>query len=392
MVVLAIDWACRGETPWSVWTGSFRLSLISWRRLASAGVIDGRRRPFPPWWFMFPCTEATIGDFLRRTGRVPESVEVRARELSGGVSNVVLLVEPEGLPAFVLKQSRAQLRTEIAWFSRLDRVHNEVVALRLLNEHLPAGVVPTLLFEDRDNHLFAMSRAPAEAEPWKGRLLQDEDDRDLAELAGRILGRMHAIPTDSPALHEPPLADRTVFDQLRIDPYYRLTAHVHYDLRHQLGALIAGLSAPVETTFVHADFSPKNMLVHHGGFTIVDFETAHAGDPAFDLGFFLSHLVLKVFRAIRIGRNRETATDRIDRFWRGYREQSAQPVDDRARRAAAHVAACCLARIDGKSPVDYRAELEEDAVRQFAYESLRDETLDWPSLRDRIELAARSIA
>jgi len=41
------------------------------------------------------------------------------------------------------------------------------------------------------------------------------------------------------------------------------------------------------------DYSPKNILAHSAGFTLVDYETAHLGDPTMDLGFFLSHLILK---------------------------------------------------------------------------------------------------
>jgi len=36
---------------------------------------------------------------------------------------------------------------------------------------------------------------------------------------------------------------------------------------------------------VLADFSPKNILITDQGIHLVDFETAHYGDPAFDLGF-----------------------------------------------------------------------------------------------------------
>lgn len=299
---------------------------------------------------------------------------------------MVFLVEPEGMPAFVLKQSRAQLRTELAWFSRLDRIHNEAEALRLLGDHMPEGVVPALLFEDRDNHLFAMTAAPAGAEPWKARLLRGEPDLGLSAAAGRILGRMHAVPADSPPLLASPLSDRTVFDQLRIDPYYRQTSRVHFDLRGRLDSLIHELANPVESTFVHADFSPKNMLAHADGFTVVDFETAHAGDPAFDLGFFLSHLILKSFRAVRIGQDAAAATARIDAFWLGYLESTTDRIpEDRIRRGTAHAAACCLARIDGKSPVDYRSALDEDAVRRFAREALHDEALDWPTLRAQID-------
>ncbi len=62
-------------------------------------------------------------------------------------------------------------------------------------------------------------------------------------------------------------------------------------------ALIARMRGVPGACLVLADFSPKNILVHARGLTLVDFETAHAGDPAFDLGFFLSHLLLKAVRA-----------------------------------------------------------------------------------------------
>jgi aminoglycoside phosphotransferase (APT) family kinase protein len=44
---------------------------------------------------------------------------------------------------------------------------------------------------------------------------------------------------------------------------------------------------------VHGDFSPKNLLVWEGRVMLIDCEVGHYGDPAFDLGFFVTHLVLK---------------------------------------------------------------------------------------------------
>lgn len=333
---------------------------------------------------MFEVSAETAADYLQRTGRVPAGTSVRALELTGGVSNVVLLVEMGEGTRWVLKQSRARLRTDLAWFSRLDRVWTEAAALALLDSLLPPGTVPAVLFEDHANYLFAMTCAPADAVPWKARLLSGEADHDRAQLAGTILGTIHRATLGDTILQRPPLADRTVFDQLRIDPYYRQVARVHVDLAPRVGDLIVSLTAPVETTFVHADYSPKNMLAHAGGFMVVDFETAHAGDPAFDLGFFLSHLLLKSFRAAQRGSDVTAALGRIDAFWTGYLNQTGGTIEGpRAARGAAHAAVCCLARVDGKSPVDYLDALDQDAIRRFAGEALMDEALTWSSLMDR---------
>jgi 5-methylthioribose kinase len=314
--------------------------------------------------------------YLRETRRVPPGVPVTVRELRGGVSNVVLRVDIAGQPPIVLKQSRPRLRVAMEWLSPLERIWTEVAALRVLAGILPAGSVPEVLFEDRANHLFAMSCAPDDAIVWKSLLMEGRIDPQVADWAGRTLGAVHA-ETDAkpgragagtarlPALDVPPLCDSSLFDSLRIDPYYRTTARAHPDLAPVLGDLIASMSA--ERTLVLGDFSPKNILVHGHGLILLDFETAHAGDPAFDLGFFLSHLVLKTFRARRLGRGPAGYLGLIDRFWRAYTERAGiDPAGSRSRRGARHTLACVLARLDGKSPVDYRDELDQGAVRSFA--------------------------
>ncbi|MBX6312700.1 MAG: aminoglycoside phosphotransferase family protein [Isosphaeraceae bacterium] len=330
-------------------------------------------------------TPETVADYLLEMGHVPQGHAITARALGWGVSNVVVRVEIEGRAPLVLKQSREQLRTRAHWVSRLDRIWTEAAALRLLAEVLPRESVPEVVFEDRENYLFAMTCAPEEAIVWKERLLAGEADPTVAERAGVLLGAMHAHSAGHPALAGP-LADTEVFDQLRIDPFYRTVARAHPDLAPAIEALIASMAGHGDVTFVHADFSPKNILVHPGGLMLVDFETAHTGDPAFDLGFFLSHLLLKAFRAAP---RASAYLDLIRRFRGAYLDQAGiGPQSDRIRRAVGHAAACALARIDGKSPVDYLDEPTRAAARHFARAALRAELADWDEL---IGLAAREM-
>src|SRR5271163_834796 len=103
---------------------------------------------------MLELTEHNLLDYLRHSGWIgPEPAHVEL--LGGGVSNVVLRVETPQR-AFVVKQSRPQLRTRDAWFSDLDRVYREQEVMQALQPYLP-GVVPEVLFVDRANYIYAMS-------------------------------------------------------------------------------------------------------------------------------------------------------------------------------------------------------------------------------------------
>jgi 5-methylthioribose kinase len=331
-------------------------------------------------------TPETAVDYLRATGRVSRDRAVSVQALGWGVSNVVMRVEVEGEPSFVLKQAREQLRTKALWVSRLDRIWNERAAMELLAPHLPEGTIPRVLFADPENYLFAMTCAPDDSVVWKERLLSGDADPEVARRAGRLLGTMHAATRDHPALKSGRLTDLTVFDQLRIDPFYRTIAGVYPEIAPRIRALIDSLANPPRRWFVHADFSPKNILVHSRGITLVDFETAHAGDPAYDLGFFLSHLLLKTIRAAP---DEAAIVALIPAVFEAYGEKVERLADEGfTRRAGLHLAACALARIDGKSPVDYLDEPRRAAARRFAIAALRAEPLVW----DQIEaLLAREM-
>src|SRR5215475_13782057 len=74
----------------------------------------------------------TAADYLRDSGRVPEGAEVSVRELTGGVSNIVLHVDAAGRPPVVLKQCRERLRVAMDWRARLDRIWTESATLGVL--------------------------------------------------------------------------------------------------------------------------------------------------------------------------------------------------------------------------------------------------------------------
>ncbi len=323
--------------------------------------------------------------YLHETGRVTAGTKVAVRELAGGVSNIVLLVEPEGETPFVIKQCRERLRVAMDWRARLDRIWFETAALDLLGSILDQGTVPRILFIDRPNYLFAMTRAPEDALTWKTQLLAGRVDLSLAERLGEILAVIHTRAQGHPLLAGL-LSDATVFDELRIDPYYRTIARAHPAIQGCIDDLIAAMDRS-DRTLVLGDYSPKNILVHRLGLVVLDFECAHAGDRAFDLGFFLSHLMLKAIRARESPESQGQWPQLLGAaaaFWSGYQRGNPRIGEELSPRVARHTAACVLARVDGKSPVEYLDARGQEVARRFALRMFAHEPTGWDEMAETL--------
>lgn len=283
------------------------------------------------------------------------------RALGGGVSNTVLLAESAG-ERYVVKQSLGKLRVEQDWFSERERIFREAAALRLLAGILPEGSIPQVVSEDRENFAFVMTAAPAGAETWKAQLFRGIASEWTAERIGLMLGLVIAR-TWKDARFEAVFGDQTVFDQLRLDPYYRSTAARHPDLAPFFSRLIE-TSRRRRVSLVHGDWSPKNFLIYEQQVMAIDFEVIHFGDPSFDAAFLLNHLLLKSYR---LPRWRDRFRRAALRFWTVATEHLPQEADWFELATLQHLGGLLLARIDGKSPVEYITEPElKEAIRERA--------------------------
>jgi 5-methylthioribose kinase len=292
----------------------------------------------------------------------PDGIEF----LTGGVSSIVALVRVGG-DALVVKQALPGLRVAAVWESRTERSLIEAHAAATLDRLAP-GSVPRVRLVVPERHAFVMEAAPAGAEPWKTSLMRGEVGAANAVRAGMLLGRIHAGSAADPSLASS-FADRSFFDELRVDPYLRRVAAVHPDVASAVGELIAALEAP-GSCLVHGDYSPKNLLVTTDErLLVIDHEVAHWGDPAFDVAFVLTHLCLKAVRfADRSGEYLSLA----DGLLRAYRSVPGSFHAATGELAGRLLGAILLARIDGKSPVDYLDEQQRELVRAAARGVLAD--------------------
>jgi hypothetical protein len=293
---------------------------------------------------------AALLAYLRRTGRIAPGEQPRIAILQGGISNRTVWVERESGEAWVMKQALAKLRVPVDWFSSPERIHREALGLEWLARLAPPGSITPLLFEDRDRHLLAMRAVPQPHENWKTMLLAGRICADHVGQFATLLAAIHRGAYGRADLAEV-FGDRSFFESLRLEPYYGYSAQQTPAAAPFLDSLIRETLA-LRITLVHGDYSPKNILVHEGRLVLLDHEVIHFGDPAFDLGFSLTHFLSKAHHLPAL---RPEFTSAAREYWRVYRAALGAPLwaADLEPRAVRHTLACLLARAVGRSPLEY---------------------------------------
>ena len=282
--------------------------------------------------------------------------------LIGGVSSDIWRIDTDNGP-LCAKRALAKLRVAADWRAPIERNRFEARWMQVANEAVP-GSAPAVLGQHPRLGVLAMSYLPAADHTlWKQALREGKADPMVARAVGTVLARIHAYSAARPQLAADFLTDAIFFD-IRLEPYLLATAQRHPDLAPRLEALVQTTQRN-PLALVHGDVSPKNILVGPKGPVLLDAECAWWGDPAFDIAFCLNHLLLKCvwtpwastdflasFHALA-----EAYLDAVD--W--------EPRAAIERRAAALLPGLLLARVDGKSPVEYiETEAQRAPVRQVA--------------------------
>jgi len=319
----------------------------------------------------------SVVPYLRGSGVVPADATATAHTLGGGVSNAVLRVEWDDR-AVVVKQPFPDLAVEADWPADVERVHNEAAAARVyasVAAKRPAADVrvPAVRYEDEDEHVIVLAAAPEPARMWKADLLAGRVDTAVAATLGSMLAAVHETATGDPAI-EREFERYAPFEQLRLDPYHRTVADRYPEYAAVIDREIERLRTS-RTTLVHGDYSPKNVLVDDTGeartLWLLDFEVAHWGDPLFDVAFMLSHLFIKsVYRAA----DGEAYVDAATSFLDAYRAEQELSTA-RERHLLTELGVLLLARVDGKSPVEYvERAATKDQIRTLAGQLLSGES------------------
>lgn len=301
-------------------------------------------------------------DALRRMALVGEAEVPGATALTGGVASDIWRIDAlRG--RFCVKRALARLKVAADWRAPIERNGFEVAWFRAAGAIVPEAV-PPILGHDPQAGLFAMAWLdPSAHRLWKAELAAGVADPAVAWAVGDRLGRIHAGTAAQPGLAAA-FATDAIFHAIRLEPYLEAAARVHPDRAGALAALVARTAA-TRLCLVHGDVSPKNIQVGPRGPILLDAECAWWGDPAFDVAFCLNHLLLK---ALWVPPAAADLLACFDALWAGYRAwiDWEDPAALEAR-VATLLPGLFLARVDGKSPVEYlTAEADRERVRRRA--------------------------
>jgi aminoglycoside phosphotransferase (APT) family kinase protein len=311
--------------------------------------------------------------FLRAARLAAPGESPAATALTGGVSSDIWRVELAGGPLCV-KGALPRLRVSQVWEAPVERNRYEYEWLRIAGEAAP-GAAPRVFAEG--DGLFAMEYL--EFPVWKSQLREGHADPAFAAKVGAALAAIHSATAGREEIARRFPTD-AIFYAIRLEPYLVATAAKHAALRTHLERL-AAVTARTKLCLVHGDVSPKNILVTPRGPVFLDAECAWYGDPAFDLAFCLNHLLLKCLWVPSAALRFLQCFDSLSQAY--LQRVTWEAPGGIAERTATLLPGLLLARVDGKSPVEYLTdEADKDRLRRFARHHLHHPVLSPASLKE----------
>jgi len=280
--------------------------------------------------------------------------------LTGGVSSDIWRIDLPGGPVCT-KRALAKLRVAADWQAPIERNRYEARWMEVAQAALP-GSAPRVLGQHPGLGVLVMEYLPKHA-LWKQQLRDGQAEVATAEAVGAALVRIHAYSAARPAMAAD-FATESIFFDIRLEPYLLATAARHPDLADRLQALVAQTQAHPHA-LLHGDVSPKNILLDGHRPVFLDAECAVWSDPAFDLAFCLNHLLLKCLWNPSATQAFLRCFDTLASTYLA--RVNWEPAAALQSRAARLLPALLLARVDGKSPVEYLdTAAQRDTVRRVA--------------------------
>ena len=307
----------------------------------------------------------------------------------GGVSCVAALIEKKNGQTLLIKQGRAKLAVKEEWLADPARMAVEARANDFYNKFIPESA-PAVLSYDDENCIMIREAAPADARMWKQDLMEGILDFEVAKKTMEALAKVQNGTADNPEIAKQ-FDDYSVFHQLRISPYIDFLVGKYPELKDDAEKLKDSL-LNVKRVVVHADYSPKNiMTMKDRSICILDYEIAHYGNPAFDVAFFTNHIILKSAHFRKLSDAfLNMLIEMTDTFFANVTFTDPKQLEAECMPILAFM---MLARIDGKSPVEYiTCESTKQLVRDMALRLLRSDIKTYREAAELFRAMEKSVA
>ncbi len=306
--------------------------------------------------------EQALRQYLLQKGIVMPEQHYGIEYCPGGVSGVVAFLKTDD-KLMIIKQAREKLNVKDEWLADPKRMLAERDGNILFHKIAPESA-PAVYFCDEENYIFVRAAAPEHCRMWKTDLLAGLLDYVVADKTILALVKVHnecAYSEEIKAMFR----SKKIFYELRISPYFEFTAQKHPRLRAYIEPLGRELME-AEISLVHADYSPKNVLVDGRDICILDYEICHYGHPALDVGSYATHIVLK---AVKCKQWAGAFFDMLECMMARYFDMMSYMDKAECEAMSLRILpVIMLARVDGKSPVEYLTdEPDKELVRAMAY-------------------------
>ena len=286
--------------------------------------------------------------YLQRKKLIKRGTPLNIRPIGDGQKNRVFQVsalEEE----WIIKQALSRVQqVKARWLGDRKRIFAETHCIEILNEIVPPDVIPQVVLEDRTDFIIVTTPPPKDSVWWERELQRGKIDLQIAVQCGELLATVHNATFERPDLKSS-FKDTKTFEQLRIAPFYEAIATAFPDLKKIIDAQTQNLLKN-KVALVLGDLRPRNVWIDTGQVYLVDFATAHFGNPSFDLAFYSADLCL---RAMINSLQKAAYLEAINVFWNGYLKIAEYSGKEDIEKTAVRDLGCLLlSATDGRQPFE----------------------------------------
>lgn len=305
---------------------------------------------------------------------------ININPLKGGVSCEIYKVDTTD-KSYCVKKALRKLKVRKNWYADPIRSYYEFLWLKKVKKIFPHSVPRVVEYNKKRNFLIIQYLDNNKYYNLKDELLKGRVNTPVIVSLSKKISYIHANLKSN--------YNKKIFQShnfnfinLRVDPYINELKKKYPILKNKITET-ANFLIKNNHTVIHGDFTPKNILCSKNKQIILDAEVANYGDPAFDIVSLINHLIIKL---IYVNKNKKEFVYALQKSFNIY--FSNVTWEDKEliiKRSLSLIPLMILARIDGKSPVEYlKLSKDKNKLRRIALELIEIKNYDFETITNNL--------